>query len=165
MQNEALEAGRVAGRNYCCCTPPDCNCDERSDATITAYQSHWLEKQGEVVERLQDQIPHVVLGISAKANVTEAAGILADYATDALALIASLAAENAAKDARIAELEAFQAAFNKKGEFSLDEEELSTIETCIRNDQHQRIMALELYELVRVYRRARSLTKKGRDNG
>lgn len=47
----------------------------------------------------------------------------------------------------------------------LDEEELSTIEACVRNDQHRRILGLELMELLRVYRAARAWRQGGTDAG
>lgn len=43
----------------------------------------------------------------------------------------------------------------KPGTMPLSDEDLDTIESCVRNDQHQRILALEIMELTRLYRAAR----------
>lgn len=67
---------------------------------------------------------------------------------------AALLSERTASEAALKE-----ALTDRPGEM-LDDEDLDTISACVRNDQHGRILGLELWELIRVYRAARAFLAK-----
>lgn len=98
LDREGLEAGRMAGRNYCRCTPPDCDCDERTDAAITAYLAATLPADvAALVERLRsaaDETANMLGGVADAWSIQIVEAVLLREAATALeALSASRASE------------------------------------------------------------------------
>ena len=69
-------------------------------------------------------------------------------------IVAAALSERTASEAALKE-----ALTDRPGEM-LDDEDLDTISACVRSDQHGRILGLELWELIRVYRAARAFLAK-----
>lgn len=85
----------MAGRSYCRCTPPDCDCDERADAAITAYLAATLPADvAALVERLRSQANALDDAVAMRTYLVDHARGLVLRSFEAATLIEALASRS-----------------------------------------------------------------------